>query len=60
MLVNLTNDTRYFMNRLVVNNPVRYPEILQCLVDLFVESKGNLEQVCFRHIFALVSIDLNI
>ena len=46
MLVKLTNDTMHFINRLVVNNPVRFPEIMQCFVDLFVQTKESvLEQV---------------
>ena len=45
LLVNLTNDTSYYINNLVVNNPERYTEVLHCFLDLFVQSKGALEQV---------------
>ena len=45
LLVYLTNDTTHYINSLVVNNPERYVEVLHCFIDLFVQSKGALEQV---------------
>lgn len=48
LLVHLNNDTSYYINNLVVNNPERYIEVLHCFVDLFVQSKGALEQVSYQ------------
>ena len=50
LLVYLTNDTTHYINSLVVNNPERYVEVLHCFIDLFVQSKGALEQVTFIHV----------
>ena len=56
LLVYLTNDTTHYINSLVVNNPERYVEVLHCFIDLFVQSKGALEQVTFIHVLLKPSI----